>query len=139
MQPLQPPPPIPTPDGQVAQPPPAGPRQRGGCLTAYLILTLITSPIMGVWYLLFGSSVAAMLPQTPAWTIPVLGVMALLHFVFGLAVWQWKRWGVYGFVVMSIAGFLINAATSGVMNALTGLIGLIIIIALVRPIWHEME
>jgi hypothetical protein len=114
-------------------------RKRGGCLTAFLILMLIGNPLAGLYYLLAGSTVRQSLPTLPEWAIPVLGLLALANFVFAIAIWKWKRWGVYGFVGSSLVAFLVNLIGIGILVALFGLVGVVILAFLLRPIWHQMD
>jgi hypothetical protein len=118
---------------------PSEERKRGGCLTAFLILMAIANPLTGLYYLFAGSAVQQALPTILSWVIPVLGLLALANFAFALGMWNWKRWGVYGFVASTAIVFLLNAITISVLAALLGLIGVAILILLVRPIWSEME
>ena len=138
MQSFDSPPPIPNPDGQLT-PPQNGPRERGGCLTAFLGLALVVNPLLGVFYLLGGSRVAAAIPGFPAWVIPILGVLCLLNFVFMLGIWNWKKWGVYGFLGASAIAFFINVSTLGLGQSLSSLIGVGILIILLRDVWARFE
>ena len=114
-------------------------RRRGGCLTAWLMLMLILNPLVAIYYLVAGGTVRQALPGLPPWVLPVLTVFGIANFVFALAVWNWKKWGMYGFVGSSAVVFFINAATLGTGRAIIGLVGVIILAALVRPIWKQME
>jgi hypothetical protein len=114
-------------------------RKRGGCLTAFLILMLIANPLTGLYYLLAGSTVRESLPTLPEWAIPTLGVLALANFAFAIGIWQWKKWGVYGFAGTSLVALVVNAISIGIPAALFGLVGLGLLAYLVRPHWNQME
>jgi hypothetical protein len=114
-------------------------RQRGGCLTAFLILMLVVNPLTGLYYLFAGSSLSQSLPSLPGWAVPALGVLALVNFVFALAIWNWKKWGVYGFAASSAIVFVINLISLGLLPALTGLVGLGLLAYLLRGVWQFME
>ena len=114
-------------------------RRRGGCLTAFLILMLIANTLTGLYYLLAGSTVRQSLPTVPAWAIPVLGLFALANFVFAIATWKWKRWGMYGFVGSAVVIFLVNMISVGILAALLGLVGVAILAFLLRPVWSQMD
>lgn len=114
-------------------------RKRGGCLTAFLVLMLILNPLTGLYYLFAGSTVRQSLPSMPGWVIPVLGLFALANFVFALGTWNWKKWGVYGFAASSLVIFVVNVIAIGFVPALLGLVGLVILAFLVRPVWNQME
>ncbi|MBU0511872.1 MAG: hypothetical protein KJ638_09265 [Chloroflexi bacterium] len=118
-------------------------RKRGGCLTAFLVLMLVVSPL----YVLVGllptsEEVSELLPKWPQWAILLMGLLGLANFVFALAIWKWKRWGVYGFAGAAIVFFVANVIRGGVgiYGAFFGLaITIGILVRLVRPVWQEME
>lgn len=114
-------------------------RKRGGCLTAFLVLMLIANPLTGLYYLFAGSTVRQALPSMPGWVIPVLALFALANFVFALGMWNWKKWGVYGFAASSLLIFVVNVIAIGFVPALLGLVGLVILAFLVRPVWNQMK
>lgn len=114
-------------------------RRRGGCLTAFLILMLIANPLTALYYLVAGSTIHEYLPNLPLWTIPCLGLAALANFAFAIALWRWKKWGMYGFAVTTAAGFVINLLYMGTLTAVLGIIGVVILILLLRPVWNQME
>ena len=115
-------------------------RTRGGCLTALLILMMIANPVAGLMYLLGGAMIRRQMPSMPAWAIPVLGVLCLVNLVFAVAVWKWKRWGVYALAAMAFLALVINLSIGvSPAKALPGLVGIVILIVLVRPVWGSME
>lgn len=118
-------------------------KKRGGCLTAYLILMLIANPLIGLYYLLAGSTVRQSHPTLPEWAIPVLGLLSFANFAFAIGVWKWKRWGVYGFVGSALVAFLFNVMSGEILVVLGGLVGVVILAFvlafLIRPVWHQMD
>jgi hypothetical protein len=114
-------------------------RKRGGCLTAFLILMLVANPLTAGYYVLAGETVRQSLPNLPGWAIPVLAVAAVLNFVFAVGVWMWKRWGVYGLFVSAALVFVLNTFIVGILPALVGIIGPVILFFLIRPVWSQLE
>ncbi|RPI94448.1 MAG: hypothetical protein EHM40_06515 [Chloroflexi bacterium] len=114
-------------------------RKRGGCLTAFLIAMLIINPLVGLYYLFAGSTLRETLPSLPEWRISVLTILALANFAFAIGIWNWKRWGVFGFAGSALVAFLINAIQFGFVGALSGLIGVVLLAVLVVPIWNQMD
>ncbi len=114
-------------------------RKRGGCLTAFLILMMIANPLTALSYLFAGSTISESLPDLPAWVIPVLGLLALANFVFAIAIWNWKKWGVYGFAGSTAVALLVNLISIGILGSLFGLIGIAILTFLLRPVWNQMD
>jgi hypothetical protein len=100
---------------------------------------LIVNPLTGLYYLLAGSTVRQSLPNLPAWAVPVLGLLALANFVFAIAIWKWKKWGMYGFVGSAVVAFLVNLIGIGILGSLFGLVGLAILAFLLRPVWNQMD
>lgn len=114
-------------------------RNRGGCLTAFLVLMMIVNPLTALFYLLGGEQAHRAIPQAPGWVIPVLGVACLGNLACAIAVWSWKKWGMYGFLGISALGFGVNLFAGLGAGALTGLIGPALLLALVYPQWNSME
>jgi hypothetical protein len=114
--------------------------KRGGCLTAFLVVMFVINPLVAIYYLFAGGTVLAAYPGAPAWTIPVLIVFSLINTGLAIGIWNWKRWGVYGFGVAVIGIFIVNMAIGvPILSALSGFVGLIIMIFLVRPVWEHMD
>jgi hypothetical protein len=113
-------------------------RKRGGCLTAFLLLATVANPLVGVYYLAQGSALSRLLPDIPTWIFPLLGILSLANFGFIIAIWQWKKWGAYGFFTTAAIVFVINVLTIGA-GAFTGLIGVALLGLLLRPVWDAME
>ena len=113
--------------------------KRRGCLTAWLITMLIANPLMGIYYFVAGSSAAQLLPNMPAWTIPLYGIICFANFIFAIAIWKWKKWGMYGFATSAGINFLIDATYDNIFTALFGLVGVGILALFLRQVWSHME
>ena len=130
--------PVPDPRSFAAEPR-TGPRDRGGCLTAFLVLMMIANPLVGLMYLVTGDAIRRSL-HAPDWAIPVLTIASLVNFACAIGIWKWKKWGVYGAVAMAGLGLVVNF-TIGIqpMQAIIGLVGPAILIALVSKLWKEFD
>ena len=129
------------PDGPIAPPPPASPetRSRGGCLTAFLIVMMIVNPLVAIMYLATGSAIQRSL-DAPSWAIPVLGIFCIVNFVAAIALWRWKKWGFYAFVVSSLVALVINIMIGlPLYQVVFGPIGVVILYALLHKIWDQLE
>ena len=104
-------------------------KQRHGCLTAWLILMLIANSATALVYLFSADTLRRNLPHTPpSWLFPVLIVFALFNIVCAIALFQWKKWGFWGFLLSSIVAVFANiSAGLGIGPALLGLIGIAIL------------
>ena len=74
-------------------------RERGGCLTAWLVFALIVNVFSGAYYMFSSSMIQETMPNFSDGAIPVTGVIAVVNFVCMLAIWYWKKWGMYGAVL----------------------------------------
>lgn len=110
--------------------------ERGGCLTAFLVLALIANPITGLSYLLGGEMVRRGMPGMPEWALPVLGVLSFVQFAFILGIWRWKKWGVIGALALAPVTLILNFSI-GVPpgTAILGMVGPLILFFLVKPRW----
>jgi len=114
-------------------------RKRGGCLTALLIAMLIMNPLAAMYYFLNGSQVSLAFPNMPAFVIPLLGVIGLVNMGLAFGIWEWKKWGVYGFIASAVINFGINAMYVNLPSAFSGLVGVVILVVLIRPFWKKMD
>jgi len=81
------------------------------------------------------------MPHAPDWTAPVMGVLALVNFGNAIAVWNYRKIGVYGFYALAALGFVLNLIVgvnpaSAIFGALAGPI---ILGVLIKPIWRGMK
>ena len=110
-------------------------RKRHGCLTAWLVLIIVCNS---------GALVMAYLPrgneafrQIFGWAFPVLIVLWLFTLVCAIALFQWKKWGFWGFCVSMVGGFVVElSAGGGGVGLITSLVGLIGCVALFYGVLH---
>jgi hypothetical protein len=105
----------------------------------YLILVMISNLISGLYYFISGSRISQALPNVPEWIIPMMGCIGLANFAFCIAIWKWKKWGVYGIITSAVIAFIINLVYLGFQAAVPGLIGIVILLAIVFSLWKQME
>jgi Sec-independent protein secretion pathway component TatC len=79
--------------------------------------------------------------QVAGWYYPVMGVISLLNMAAVVGIWQWKKWGVYLYVGLSVLSIVLSviAGMSPVMVIVSSLIGFAILFFLVRPLWDHFE
>lgn len=103
-------------------------KSRHGCLTAWLVLMIIANAASGLIYIFGGSTVRSTFPGAPGWAFPALIVFSLVNLVCAIAIFQWKKWGFWGFCASSIlVGFVNLSIGLGIGTTLGGLIGLAIL------------
>jgi hypothetical protein len=101
---------------------------------------MAVNPLFGLVYLVAADTIRRAVPMPP-WAPVVLGVMCFANLGFAIGTWRFKKWGVYGFVAMSAIGLVLNL---GIGNAspgsiLGGLLGPVLLVALVRPVWRDFD
>lgn len=115
-------------------------KKRGGCITAFLIFMFIINPLVSIYYIVAGDTVKQVMPGMPDWAIPVLTVFGLINLGLAIAIWNWKRIGIYGLWASAIIVLGINLAIEiSPIQSFLGLLGPLIITLLVRPKWAEFE
>ncbi|MGI9548151.1 MAG: hypothetical protein ACR2MM_12985 [Flavobacteriaceae bacterium] len=115
-------------------------KKRGGCITAFLIFMFVINPLLTIYYLVAGDMVREAMPNIPDWAMPVLAVFGLINLGLAIAIWKWKRIGVYGLWVSAVLVLIINL-TIGLtpIQSFMGLLGPLIITLLVRPKWADFN
>ncbi len=97
-------------------------------MTAWLVLMIVGNSASALVYLLGSDAVRQSLPNAPGWTFPVLIVFSLFNLVCAIALFQWKKWGFWGFCVSSVVALVVNLSIGlGIGPSLGGLIGLLIL------------
>lgn len=117
--------------------------ERGFWLTAWIILASIGAIVSPLFFFLsltyLGPFVQQLYTGVPLWVYWLSGILALVGLVFIVGIIKWKKWGVYGYIVLAIIPILIGSFYFGLMSALSGVIGLIIFILIVRRKWQYFE
>lgn len=118
-------------------------RERGGCLTWYLVASIVFSILGLVLLLLAGAAIGAVaatgalsgadVPSIPVFAIIVLivGVIVAIAGFFGA--WTWKKWGIYligASFVISALGTLLGG------NASQAVVGVVIELAI---LWYVVK
>lgn len=112
-------------------------RERGGCLTAWLVLASVANPAVGLFYL---ANFARMSRVLPGGIVVALVVAAIINTIFVVGIWQWQKWGVQGLLTLGVIAFFFNLATIGLTPAtLGGLFGLGLVWFLVKDKWDQFE
>lgn len=114
--------------------------QRGGCLTAFLLLLIVAYPVLALTYWLGSAVIKRSVPTMPDWFSPVMAIACLYDFAFAIAIWKWRRWGVYGYGVITALVFAANLAIGWpFLRALMGLLGFAVLVLLLRPRWRYLR
>jgi hypothetical protein len=122
-----------------------GPKQRHGCLTAWLVLMIIGNGFTAVGTPLMAGAIQQATPNFPAWVVWPIALLALLNVVFAIALFNWQKWGFFGFLLTSLAAFGLNIyAGIGIPQAVLGLLGIVLLYGVLqigghRSGWSQLE
>lgn len=118
--------------------------QRSCFLAGYLILMMVANLITGLSYLVARSQLQRVLLNFPVWATIGLGLVALSNFVFAIAIWNWRKWGVYGFWISVGVTFLLQLVSGqpwyvATIGILFGILGIAILMYLLQSLWRWMK
>lgn len=116
--------------------------QRHGCLTAALLVFGVLTVLAALANLALHDRIAGNLINGPAWASQGVIAMGLLGIVAAVAIfglWQWRRWGLFLYVVVGLIVFGINVSLVGMLPSLLGLVGVVLITTLVMRQWQDFH
>ena len=103
-------------------------KSRLGCLTAWLLLMITANSASALMCLLGSDAIRQSLPNMPDWTFPVLIVFSVFNLACAIALFQWKKWGFWGFCISSFVALVVNLSIGlGIGPSLGGFIGVAIL------------
>ena len=109
-------------------------------LSSYILLGGIVNVYLAYKYLFDEQSLREMLPGLPSWIFPLLGFKCLLSIAFLMAIWDLRKWGVYGMVLFWVFGLGLNTYMGQQWWTLAvGSLGWVIWYLLLRPVWKYMR
>jgi len=115
-------------------------KNRSTLLSIWLIVTLLANAGTAIAYLFAAGFISAFLPTVPSWAISILEVLGLLNVVFTIFLFMWKKWAFFAVCVNAAIIFIINLAIGiGVIPAIFGLAGPLILYLAMRPQWGLFE
>lgn len=83
-------------------------KKRHWCLTGWLAIIVVANSLMAFNLLFRNENLRDALPSQLEWTLPALGLGAIVTVVSAIALFQWKKWGFYGFVASAVTAAIIN-------------------------------
>ena len=115
-------------------------RKRSFWLSAFLILMFITNPLTAFSYFAYPEALAQTYPLLTVPIIYFIGALAILNTFLVVAIWSWKKVGVYGIYITMTIAFLINLYIgTGLFSSLMGLAGGVIIFVTTRKNWSHFH
>jgi hypothetical protein len=121
------------------------PKQRHFLLTAWLVFMIIANGATAVITPMSVGDIQQALPDFPAWMVWPITLCAVLNIAFAIALFNWKKWGFFGFLVTSAAAFALNVyAGVGIPRAVLGLLGVAILYGVLqiggqKSGWSQLE
>lgn len=121
---------------------PAAAPQRHGCLTAILIVFGLLSLLAAIANLALHNKLASNLPNAPDWAatgVLAMGFLGLIGVAALAALWFWKKWGLFVYLAMGIAVFVLNLKLVGIGPSLLGLVGIALVTIFVLRQWNDFQ
>jgi hypothetical protein len=113
----------------------------GGPRWILLLLALGSTVAMlaGVFSVAAGQQDDALGPSALPRRVLMLSLCGLLDVGFSAGVWGWRRWGVFGIVIVSLFGFMLNFRIGGIAMAVPSLIGPGLLTVFAGIYWGEFD
>ena len=115
-------------------------KKRGFWLSGFLILMFIANPFTAYFYISNPEAIIDVYPNVTNEILYLLTFLTVLNIILALAIWGWKKWGVYGFFVIVVIAFAINLYIGlGIGGSLLGLIGGVVIFITTKKRWQHFS
>jgi hypothetical protein len=120
-------------------------KQRHGCLTAWLVLIIVVNALTALTMPSMMTMMRQYVPNLPDWVLWPLVLCGVLNVIFALALFKWKRWGFYGFLLTTVVALAINISSGlSIGRSLVGLLGVAILYAVLQiggpmSAWNQLE
>lgn len=123
------------------------PKQRHGCVTAWLILMIVINSLTSIAYFFAGDMITRTLPNGATNTVIIfLGIIGLANVIFACLLFNWMKIGFWGFLATTIIALSINMYIGlGIGQSLLGLIGIGILYGILQikqnnvTAWNNLE
>ena len=110
-------------------------KKRGWLLTIYLIIIIIASAISAYTYIFNSESLTGII-NISSQTLLAFQILTILNIIFGVAIFSWKKWGVYGLGLSFIVSSILSISIYGIIGAIIGLvISLGILLLIIKSRW----
>ena len=105
-----------------------GERQRGGCLTAFLVVFIALNLLSFVFAFL---EATLFIPYATRSLMPILPLSFVIA-ACAVAIWNWKIWGYYGLVSICVIGIAINLYPENILSLIGALLFLSVLFSVVN-------
>ena len=114
-------------------------KKRGGLLTFWIILMLLSNGIGALFYFFGAGFISIFLPETPLWSIYFLGTLSFLNFIFTIFLFRWKKWAFFALLGNSVVAIIIHTSINTGIFSFVGLLEPLIHYLIMRPKWKLFE
>ncbi|XOV95162.1 MAG: hypothetical protein ACFHWX_10710 [Bacteroidota bacterium] len=123
------------------------PKQRHGCVTAWLILLIIGGAFSAATYFFMNEYLAKNYPvEIPETLKLIYGVISIVNIFLAFMLLRWKRWAFYFLAMNSILVIVLNLYIGlSIGFSISGLIGLAILFGILqikkggKSAWENLE
>lgn len=114
--------------------------RRGSILSVYLICLLVLHLLLVVIYMIGAPQIISAFPDIPVWAILTSIAAGLLNWLGILAVWNWRKLGISLLFVVAVGMLVVNiSAKLPIFFSWGGLVAVVILVGLLRPVWARMR
>lgn len=111
-------------------------KKRGFWLTAFLVLMFVANPLTAITYIFRADAILPAFPGMGVGLVYFLGALAVVNFILAIGIWNWKKWGVYGFYISVVIAFAINIYIGlGIAASAMGLLGAVLVFFTSKKRW----
>ena len=119
-------------------------RKRHPFLTLWLIVIIGANSIEAFRQFYFREMFLETYPQAPEWVFVSIGLLAGINIALGTALFFWKKWAFWGFLLSSLGGLLLYLKAGAGIQTLLGLtVVAVLYIALQlggeNKGWHQLD
>lgn len=124
--------------------PPRPVRDRGGCLTAYLLVAVAANvvsllAVCAQFIDIQTNTFEYITPSAARVNLAFVLVVQVGILACVIALWEWKAWGYYGLVAANLITIVIYLFAREFVFVISGMVGLLILLWLVNPVRHMLE
>ncbi len=115
-------------------------KTHSGCLKPWLVFISLGA-FVSIYYLYSAPNFReSVFPSSPSWISVVLSIISVLQVIFCVAIWRWKKWGIFGYItsVVMTTGIGLTVGVD-VLPPLLGLSDIVVIGLLVKPRWQFFD
>jgi len=113
---------------------------RGFWLSAFLILMIIVNSATVFTYIVHSEFIIQEIPKLTTGILYFVAALAFANVVLAIGIWNWKKWGVYGFCGVATTVFFINLYVGiGISGSFMGLMSTVIIYLLTKSRWGKFS